>query len=107
MNTVAKLINIPYLYIVTNVVVVVCFLGTRKSEICSLSQFPIFSIVLLAIVMLLIRSLDYIRLYSTYITKFVPFEQHAPIFPTSVPLVPTVLLLSAFMYSTFLDFTSE
>ena len=73
--------------------------GRRTPEIYSPSKFPVFSTVLLTIViMLYIRPLD---LFIQQNCSFIPCEQHRPTSPASLPFVTTILL-SASMYLTFL-----
>lgn len=52
-------------------------------------------------IMLYIRAPEF---YSSYNWKFVPFDQHLPIFLTP-QLLPTTTLLSVFMSAMFLDST--
>lgn len=65
----------------------------RALEIYSVSNFPVFStVLLLTVIMPYIRFLDLFILYNY---KFVPFDQYLNS-PISLPLVTTVLL-SAFL----------
>lgn len=69
--TVAKLINISSLHIVT----LLCMYVMSEPEI-SLPKFPIFNTALLTIaIMLYLRSLDLLNPHNCY---FVPFDQYLP-----------------------------
>jgi len=83
-----------------------CVCMVRTFNIYSFIKFDVYDTALLIVVTLL-----YITFWEHihFITKFVPFYQHLPIFPTHLspwqPILPFVLMSLTFSVSLFLDVT--